>query len=85
MYWPITPERVGGYVAVELLDVYSLIESTIWIEDFRFTVRPPGDPIVTTASIDQLQVLLGWTPTTPLPGGMEAQVDSLRKSRDAGR
>ena len=65
--------------------MYSLIVSTIWIEDFRFTVRPPGDPIVTTASTDQLQTLFGWTLTTPPPDGTEAQVNSLWKSRDAGR
>ena len=71
--------NIGGNSPIALLEVNSLIESLTGIATaLQFVSRPPGDPLVTTASNELSHKLLGWTPKTTLKAGIEAQVRSLR-------
>jgi len=72
--------NLGGGEVVTINQVRNILEELLG-KRFKVAFAParPGDQRSTAADISKIHRLLGYTPTTPVAVGLEAQVDWQRK------
>jgi UDP-glucose 4-epimerase len=71
--------NVGGGSQVEVLEAIALLEKSLGVKaEIRFEPRPAGDPLRTRADASRIAADLGFTPSTPIAQGLEAEAQWAR-------
>jgi UDP-glucuronate 4-epimerase len=71
--------NAGGNGTVSLLNVIQIVEELVGRSvRVQFKFSEAGDPSITKADISQIQSQLGWSPTTSIRRGVEAQIEWTR-------